>query len=470
MNKQAIFINRASENLPARSQSSQVAWLAILAFILLTALFIAVGAAKVLNIAFPAGAFLVGVFLYIRNPSLYVGFSWWICFLSAFVRRLVDYRSGFNELSPILLAPFLVMLIASVTLLKNIPRMYQRREFPFILVMSGILYAFIIGAINRPIAVAAKAMLDWIAPVAFGAHLLIDWRNYPAYRKSIQTAFIWGVLVMGLYGAFQYLTAPEWDRFWIISAEIDAMSAGFSTPEPLGIRVFSTLNSQEPFAAIMAAGLLVIFSAQSKVQSALRLPAFAAGGLSLMLTSVRSGWLGWGSGFLVLLISLKAKFQMRLVFTLAVLLLCFIPLALTEPFSSVIVDRFSTLSNLQNDGSASGRSGFFMALLGPALLSFVGEGIGGSTYDNALLAMWFNLGWVGTIPYLGGMLMLVITLFRSTEGGSDPFIAVARAVTVSALVRLPVNSPTVAASGMALWCFLGVGLAGIKYHRELRSS
>src|SRR4028119_173132 len=89
----------------------QAAWMAILGLLLITALCLAAGLGKVLNIIFPAGSFAVGLFLYLRYPILYVGFTWWVFFLTPFVRRLIDVRIGFAEPRPVLLAPFLAPFV-----------------------------------------------------------------------------------------------------------------------------------------------------------------------------------------------------------------------------------------------------------------------------------------------------------------------------------------------------------------------
>ena len=75
------------------------------------------------------------------------------------------------------------------------------------------------------------------------------------------------------------------------------------TPEPLGIRVFSTMNSPGPFANVLLAGLLILltnenFSARPRLR--------AVGYLSFLLLSlVRSAWIGWFLGLLSLLSALK---------------------------------------------------------------------------------------------------------------------------------------------------------------------
>ena len=433
------------------------AWTAILSLTIFTCILTIAGAGKVLNLAFPAGAFAVSILLYFRAPILFVGFTWWICLLTPLVRRLADYRSGFTDPSPILLTPYLVILVTLYTLKQNLPKAYLHGGLPFLMAFVGICYGLLTGLILNPLDKVLVATLEWLAPVLFGFHLFVNWQQYPAYRQNLQRTLTWGVLVMGVYGIIQYLIAPEWDRIWLINTQLNTMGR----PEPLGIRVWSTLNSPEPFAAIMAGCLLLLFTSNSPI----RLPIAIVGYLSFLLCVVRSGWLGWLAGLLSLIVSLKAQIQRRLIVTIIVLLVGLIPLTTVEPFAQIINSRLETFSNLENDQSALDRQESFRLMRDSALTSFVGQGISGEKLDSAIFSMLFELGWIGTICYAGGIVLLTFTLFQDKSARFDPFIPTARAIVISALVRLPVNVPMLGASGLLLWSFLGIGLAGIKFER-----
>ena len=49
-----------------------------------------------LNYAYLAATLAVGALLYWRRPGLYIGFTWWLWFLTPEVRRLVDYQQGWT--------------------------------------------------------------------------------------------------------------------------------------------------------------------------------------------------------------------------------------------------------------------------------------------------------------------------------------------------------------------------------------
>jgi hypothetical protein len=311
--------------------------------------------------------------------------------------------------------------------------------------------------------IAMRGLLDWISPVFFGCYLYLNWFNYPLYQRNTQRVFTWAVMILGVYGVIQYLVAPQWDAFWITSAGFDALQPGFSEPHPQGIRVFSTLNSQEPFAAVMSAGLLLLFSSTS----VLKFPAGIFGYLSFLLSSVRSAWFGWLVGFLTFATSsLSAKFQIRLISGVLVTSLCILPLISSESFSTIIQNRVATFSSLSQDGSSLARQATYMYVLDNGITNFVGDGIGGDTYDSAILSILMNLGWLGGLPYIVGIVLAVLGLFKSQIKNSDLFFFAARSVVISSLIRFPVNSPMLEASGMILWGFLGLGLAAVKYHHS----
>jgi hypothetical protein len=439
------------------------AWTAILALVGFTALCLLAHVGGILRLAYPAGCFLVGVLLYFRYPILYVGFTWWVWFLSAFVRRLVDVQSGWVDPSPILLAPFLTTLVTIVTLVRYLPRAYRQGGLPFILALMGVFYGFLVGLVkDSPMAVAVP-MLNWLTPVLFGLHLFVNWQDYPRYRQNMQRVFIWGVLVMGIYGVVQYLVAPGWDRFWLSNQE----TLTFGTPEPLGIRVFSTMQSPQPFAFVMGAGLILLFSCEGVLRF------FAAGGgyLSFLLSLARSAWLGWFMSLALFIPSLKPRLQIRLIVTLMVMALLVLPLTTVEPFASVINTRLNSLVNVQNDDSYSARSAGYSQAFGLAVTQVIGKGLGGTIAsddlggnDSGVLTLLFLLGWFGTLFYLSGLVLLTLNLSQKIGPGTDLFVSASRAIALGAFVQIGLNNVMLSVFGMVLWGFLGMILAAQRYY------
>ena len=461
--KQVLQNNSTLAEFPGNPQpeKSQQAWMAILGLGLFSTLCIlGGGTAKILNLAFPAGALAVAVFLYRRYPLFYVSFTWWMFFLTPFVRRLVDWKAGFTDPSPILLTPFLVAMVTLVTFYRNFPKSYGQGGFPFILPICSVFYSFLIALILNPPVSAVLSFQGWISPILFGFHLFVNWRDYPSYRQNIERTFLWGVLVTGAYGVYQYLIAPEWDRLWLVETKL---YTSMGNPEPLGMRVWSTMNSPLHFAAVSIAGLMLLFTNQGF----LRVPASVFGYLAFMLTTVRTAWGGWFVAFITFTTSLKPRLQMRLIVTILVMAACTVPLATIDPFSQVILSRFSSFSNIGEDQSLNDRQALYNLLFNEALNEFIGKGIGSTgPIDSGILELLFSFGWLGIIPYVSGIFMLFFSLFQSREVRNDPFASCARAISFSFISMLPGSGMTSGLFGMLFWGFIGIGMAAIKYHKH----
>ena len=438
----------------------QAAWIAILGLLLITALCLAAGLGKVLNIIFPAGSLGVGLFLYLRYPILYVGFTWWVFFLTPFVRRVSDFRSGFTDPSPMLLAPLLVAMITIITFYRNLPKAHEQGGLPFILSAAGVFYGFLVGMINGLPVPAIVSLMTWVSPILFGFHLFVNWRDYPSYRENIQRTFLWGVLVTASYGVYQYLVAPEWDRFWLIQTKL---YTSMGKPEPLGLRVWSTMNAPLQFGIVMLAGNILLFIGQGT----LRIPGLAVGILSILLTSVRTVWGGLIIALITLIGSLKGGLQIRLIAFVLMIVLCMVPLSTVEPFSQVIQSRITSLSNVKDDQSAKDRANLYGKTLNLALSEVIGKGNGTlQPIDSGIIELLLTLGWMGAIPYIGGLLLIFYSLFQPSKSKSDPFGSAARAIVVGFLPMLAGSNVIVGISGMVFWGFLGLGMAANKYQQH----
>lgn len=450
------------------------AWAAILGLVFLTVVGVMSGAGNLMRPLIVLSSVAVGVFLYRRYPVLYIGFTLWLWFLAPFVGRVMDYRSSFDPLRLLLISPYLVTLVALPNVIKNLPRLLYRQDaLPFALALIGVFYGFLIGLIKTSPVPVGRSLLDWLSPVVFGCHLFLNWRDYPDYRQNIQRTFLWGVLVTGVYGVVQYLVAPEWDRLWLITTKLTSMG----NPAPLQIRVWSTMSSPGPFAVMMMAGLLLLFSSKE----ALRIPAAGAGYLAFLLTMVRTLWGAWLVGVVTLLGSLKAHLQMRLIVTILVMAVCVLPLTTVEPFSGTIASRLQTFSNLENDSSARVRQKIYEDGLNQALTNSLGSGIGNTfivdkdgkilpiVIDSGIIDLFFTLGWFGAVPYVGGMLMILYNLFQYSEFSFDPFMAAARAISISCLLTMLGGSAMLGFGGLVLWGFIAIAMAGHKYHQHQRT-
>ena len=468
ISKPILFHTLFKEQFSPQDRSAQ-SWIIILGFILLTTACYFTSTAS-LRLVFPATAFLVAVFLYLRHPIHYIGFTWWIWFLTPLITRLVDYRIGWDPTRQMLIAPYLVVFITIVTFLKYLPSTLRQGGLPFLLGFIGVFYGFLVGVIyNQPVPVV-RSFLDWLSPIIFAFHLFSNWRDYPSYRQHLQRTFIWCVLILGAYGVYQFVVAPEWDKYWLLQSKMFT-SAG--QPIPFGMRVWSTLHSPGPFGTVMQTGLLLLFTTTGP----LIFPASAVGYLSFLLSQVRTSWGGWLLGIIMIFGSVKPKIQMRLITIILVMTICVVPLVTIEPLSKVITTRFESFSNIEQDGSFRDRSATYDRNLNLALSNVVGNGFGNIwkvnektgqieviVIDSGILDMFFTLGWIGTIPYISGLLLMLNSVSNYTEGRFDSFLSAARAIGISSCVQLIIYSGMLSIAGMIMWGFLAMAMAGHKYY------
>jgi hypothetical protein len=439
------------------------AWTAILGLIILILIPLIVKVGIIAWLVYYLGSFIVGVFLYQRYPILYVGFTWWLWFIGPFVKRLIDYQSSFVMPGAWILIPALVTSISLATLVRHLPRSNKQGGFPFILVSGAVFYGFLIEIIKQPITLRHITMLlVWLSPILFGFHLFVNWRDYPIYRQNLQRVFLWGMVVMGFYGIWQFFVQPPWDKFWI---ELDGQCLCFQD------RLWSTMSSPFVFGTFMSGGLLLLLINQS----ALKLPVAVVSYLSFLLTLSRSAWLSWVLGLLLLFPSLKVRFKRRLIITTMVMVLFCLPLITIEPFSEIIGSRLATFSNLGSDTSYLARVDNYQTNIDSAIFEFIGKGLSAtietnefySAEDAGILYIILALGWFGAIPFLTGIALLFFELFYISKNSSDPFFIAVRSISFGIFLLALIGLPgVVAGDGMMLvWGFLGIALAANKYHR-----
>lgn len=463
--KTATFYKRSSA-FAALGLEPAAAWATILAFVLLTGVCVLAHLGTVLRFTYPAGALFVAFLLHQKYPILYLGFSWWLWFLTPFVSRISDFYAGqFDETRLVLLAPYLAVLAILPPLLRQLPKLLQGDTVPYILTLVGVAYSFCIGAVNSSLFSVAKTGLDWLIPVLFSFYLVSQWQNYPEYRQNTQRVFFWGVLVTGIYGVIQYMGMPPWDTFWL-SAVIEKGAQSFGSVDNEEVRLFSTMNSPGPFAVWMMVGLLMMLGKQGAT-GLLQLPASIAGYLSFMLTLVRSAWGGWALGVVALVASLRPKSQSRLILIILVLAISVVPLTTMEPFSSTIQSRIDTLSDLENDGSGQIRRQAYQELLGQGLVNPIGNGIGANPgTDSAVLDLLLTFGWFGNVFYCGGLVLLIFRLFNGNAVRFDVFVNTIRVIVLAMCLQLLFGNVLVRESGILLWGFLGLGVAAQKYYEH----
>jgi hypothetical protein len=417
-----------------------------------------------LAVGFVPMATFIAIYLYRYHPTLYISFNWWVWILTPFARRFIEIKSGYMVTSPILLAPYIVTLPCLFTLLRHAPKLMRRHLFPFALCLASMCYAYIVGIVSTGIAAASYGLLVWFVPLLLGFHFAMQWDIYPTVRNVMRKTLVITVLVMGVYGVYQFLRPLPWDLFWIYAARMTVLG----NPQPMQFRVFSTLNSPAPFAVIMMASLLVVVSQRSK----LAWLAMGAGATALLLTTVRTAWLSWALGFLIFAWYVPFRSISRIVFPLASLAVLVGIVTAFTPLGDVILKRFQSFGTLHDDFSLHERANLYAAITDRVLNTPMGEGMGGTgpaatmsqgaamqNMDSGLLDIVFSLGWFGGLVYVIGLVGLVIFAVSVREVRGDYFDLSLRAAALATLSILPSFNPLVGVDGIVFWGFLGLCIA-----------
>jgi uncharacterized membrane protein len=422
-------------------------------------------AAWLLRIAVCLCAVLMAGLLYFKKPLQYVQFTMVLWMVTPLIRRMIDYRFGFVDQNLVLLAPLLATAVSALSIRGLV--LAQIRKAAFIVCILAMLYALAVGMIVNPSLELIYGLFNWAAPLLFGLHLALQWRNYQELRAKVQQTVLAGIAFLGAYGVYQYYAPPKWDVYWWESLPY-GMVAAFGRPFPHEVRVWSTLNAPAPFAGVMAALLLLAFSHRSR----LIMPAAIVGYASFALSMSRTEWIGWLAGALYLAIKVKPVVLARVVAMLVLLAVCVTPLVSGGKGEERVIERLGSLQSLRSDDSIETRLAMYRHLTADLVENPFGQGLSnavvyhGYSLDSGPLKLLHDFGVVGAVFYLTGVLIaLGVLLCKSSH--QDLFGLGCIAVSISAMVRLPAVSPFMNVLGFMVWLCIGLALASLHYHVHL---
>ena len=376
---------------------------------------------------------------------------------------MADYQGGWTPTSAVELAPYITAGLAGLPLLASLRNLGNRRALPFVCALVATLYGLILGLATLPLFDVLRALLNWAVPVIFGLFIYEYRELYPEFRRVIEKSFLYGTLLTGLYGIYQFFDLPEWDRIWMLNVQLNS----FGAVEAMKVRVFSTMNAPAIFAAVTVCGLLLLFNLKGR----LRLLSAACGFLALMLTVSRSSWLSLAAGTIYLM--LRAEMRQRVRLAIAAFACGIFLLALTQvpAVHDLLMQRMETFSDPSQDVSFSARVvGHEQAFREIANEPF-GEGLGSTDakhntegdddiigpHDSTVLEFLYSLGWAGTLVYALGLGSLVFQLKRA--GHRDSFVISCKAILIGFAAQCLLNSVMIGILGFMVWTFASMSLA-----------
>lgn len=422
------------------------------------------------NLAYVSLAVVAGAILLNQSPVTYSSFSLWLWFVTPFVRRMFDFRHGWNPTNPVLLAPPLVAALSFLTLWRHARELRGRLFAPYLLIMGALAYGYSVGAIVAGFVPATYALLTWLAPIMFGIHLALSWRQYVALSASIRRTFAVALPVLAAYGVYQFVRIPKWDAAWMISADLRSIGS----PLPFLVRVFGTLNTPGPFAAFLLVGILLMLAGKGIG----RFPGIALALVALLLTRTRSSWVAFVIGIIIIQLSQPViRFPRRMIALIVVAALAF-PLTTLPKFRSTIVTRMSTLKDIESDNSFVKRVEFSQAAAAGIVETALGNGLGTTggaikletrsvgirSLDNGFLELFYVFGWPGGTMFLLGIGALFMQSIRFAEARRDPFAGALRATAMAIIAIMPIGDIFSGSTGTLLWSVLGLGIAAHAHH------
>ena len=417
-----------------------------------------------LNIAFPIMATFVAIILYYNKPLGYLSFALWIWMLTPFIRRLSDFQGEYHTVSILLIAPLAVTIVSAASVLRYRDRLDSRLLLPLFVMLIILVYGFFIGALKGGFASAALGLANWGVPVVFAIHVLILPEDGIDKARVMLRALIFGGIVIGGYGIFQFVALPPWDVYWMESSDLTSIGQPFA----FSVRVFSTLNSPGPFAQYIAAASLAAFTTYSRV----RLPSMMLAIISLLLTLVRATWGAWFISLLLLYYLAPRNQKAGYVGVALAASIIITPIVAITPLGTTIGDRIAKLSSGSEDDSYMERQALYASFTRTALTSVTGVGLGQTsviagrldsdryvsevtTIDSGLLETFYSLGLLATI-YFGAIGVLTM---RAWPRSSEPFTI---ALFIVAFVNIPImifGNSFVSPTGMLFYPFLAAAIA-----------
>jgi len=461
----------AEAELPRKNSATLIWVLAACACALIVALFLA-RQATLLRLAFPLVTGAVAVACYLRRPGVYIQFTMWIWILTPCVRRIVDWRCGFENQNLILLTPLFVTAISAFTVLYKSRDINRFLLVPFVLCTAGVFFGFFSGIIHLALHLKTQesfpgmvyGLAIWICPILFALYIALEWRQREEIVRAISSVYFWSLLLTGAYTLFQYVTPWPWDIDWLNNVKHYSLSNNtFGEPESFHLRVWGTLNSPGTFATFLLCAIVLV----TFMKPRLRYLALLLGYIALMISMVRIMWISWLLAMALVALILRSKGAMRMVITVVLIPLAILP-ALYIATPDKLTSRFSTLTDIRSDSSYQERQNMYVHAFDAVLSQPSGYGLGQGTtnnkvntyvLDSGILQILYSLGIQGTIFYATGLLFAVSfasRIIRSKRLRDNEFMVICGILFLVLLLNSLSGNIFINFAGMLMWLFVGL--------------
>ncbi|WP_315875446.1 O-antigen ligase family protein [Acaryochloris marina] len=446
------------------NQESRIAWMLILAFIFFQILILTIGFSRYSMQIMPMSAILLGIYLYFKNPEMYIGFTFWMHFISPEIQRFIDFKINSINHGYLTFTANSVTLISAFTLIQYSTKIPYQKLSPFLFTLSASVYSLFISLIKSPPQdlILIEQFSALVGPILFGLHIYLHWKRYPTFKSVTENTILWGSLVLGIYGVLQFVFAPGWDTHWLRSVE----KWSYGLPEAFAIRIWSGTTDFQTFATTVLIGLMILLY---RFDWPLRIPTLSLAGLGLLLSQARAAWLCFLITLTIFLFRTKIRIKFRILAIILLLIITTSVLILTNDILyEKVASRLLSLFLYEDDISVNIRQELYNTYFDSAISQFIGVGLAGSLdlgdfniVDAPIFIYLFYFGWIGIIPYVVGLLALVLKLCRSSP--KDYLSLFSQAFVIGTMSIIAFNNVLMATLGFYFWSFLTLGLASQKY-------
>lgn len=439
-------------------------------FALVTAALLAAHQGGVVRLLFPIGALLIAGRLLATSSAGYVSFVLWLWALAPLVRRIADQQAGWQDASLVLLTPYLASGAgAARAVLACIVDPRRRAQLPaapitFALPLFGAFCGISLGfAAGTPAAMIET--LNWVTPVLFGAYVATCTADVEAIESAVVTTFSKIAVVVGLYGAYQFLQLPPWDSLWMINSDMTSIGRA----EALSVRVFSTMHSPGVLGYFILLPIAFWF-ANPRVRTLLPV-CFAA--ITLLLSQVRSAWAALAVAAILILARMRLATALRVAVLAGIGVMCILPFLQLPDVAERVNARIETFKDMPNfDESASARTEGYLLTLDYMTTHPFGAGVGANppeldvvgVRDSTIISGFVQFGVVGMLIYTAGIVLMVTRIAAYYLQAPNPNALGIAAAGLGLISIFMLGIPTAAQPGILTW--MAAGLATARMGRQ----
>jgi hypothetical protein len=408
---------------------------------------------------FIAGCFIVGWHAWSRSPEFHLQVAIALFSFTPFLRRVVDHHLGFDHGATMIAGPLIAILPPCFALRDLVRSDYRdgRIGIPILIFAICVAYCVILTLARGEWSQALSGTLKWGAPPMYALALYLRGNSASRLLGASAAAFIFILPVTGLYGIYQYIDPPLWDRYWLALAPIT--SAG--QPLPYEVRTFSTMHGPASFATFTAFGLLLVyFSRPTWIVRLLMVPA----ALALLLSLYRTVWLSLSASLIFCLLFTSTR-KNAIGATLLLGVVVMIGLVYM-PFGDVIAERLSTLASASSDSSGEERMYEYWTLWNQTNGGLIGSGFspgdtavaGTLAVDGMIAACWSAMGIVAGMLCLASVIWVIGVGVRAALTAKSVASTILGAIACGWLVQLPLATITSGELGFLFWAFASLSL------------